>query len=100
MGAIKAIALEAREEFLREIQAFASEHSHSVLGRDVVIVEQLLDFLGVAEHPGKEMTAYCLSCKKSTTAYDGVEKSLSSGRKILLGSCSTCGTEIRRIIRG
>jgi hypothetical protein len=100
MGAIKAIALEAREEFLREIQAFASEYSHSVLGRDVVIVEQLLDFLGLAESPRKEMTAYCLSCKRSVTSCDGVEKVLSSGRKILLGSCPTCGTEIRRIIRG
>lgn len=100
MGAIKAIALEAREEFLREVQAFASEYSHSVLGRDVVIVEQLLDFLGVAENPGKEMTAYCLVCKANVTAYDGVDKALSSGRKILLGSCPTCGTEIRRIIRG
>lgn len=99
MGAIKAIALDAREDIIREVQAFASEYSHNVLGRDVVIVEQLLDFLGVKGSPGKEMTAYCLMCKESVTANDGVENTLSSGRKILLGSCPKCGNDIRRITR-
>ena len=99
MGAIKAIALDAREDVIREVQAFASEYSHDILGRDVVIVEQLLDFLGVSSDVGKEMTAYCVACKHSVTAYDGVEKSLSSGRRMIVGSCPSCGSSIHRILR-
>lgn len=34
-----------RLQLIREIQAFAGEYHHHVDGRDVVIVEQLLDFL-------------------------------------------------------
>ena len=34
-----------RNEFIKEVTAFASEYHHHVEGRDVVIVEQLLDFL-------------------------------------------------------
>lgn len=34
-----------REELIREVQAFASEYHHHIDNRDVVIVEQLLDFL-------------------------------------------------------
>ena len=34
-----------RQQIIREVQAFAGEYHHHVDGRDVVIVEQLLDFL-------------------------------------------------------
>jgi hypothetical protein len=34
-----------RQQVIREVQAFAGEYHHHLDGRDVVIVEQLLDFL-------------------------------------------------------
>jgi hypothetical protein len=34
-----------RLHLIREVQAFAGEYHHHVDGRDVVIVDQLLDFL-------------------------------------------------------
>jgi hypothetical protein len=34
-----------RAQVIREIEAFASEYSHLIEGRDVVIVEQLTEFL-------------------------------------------------------
>ena len=34
-----------RLQIVREIEAFANEYHHHVDGRDVVIVDQLLDFL-------------------------------------------------------
>jgi hypothetical protein len=34
-----------RQQVIREVQAFAGEYHHHVDGRDVIIVEQLLDFL-------------------------------------------------------
>jgi hypothetical protein len=34
-----------RLQVIREVQAFAGEYHHHVDGRDVVIVDQLLDFL-------------------------------------------------------
>jgi hypothetical protein len=34
-----------RLQLVREVQAFAGEYHHHVDGRDVVIVDQLLDFL-------------------------------------------------------
>lgn len=34
-----------RSEMISEIQAFANEFHHHIEGRDVVIVDQLLDFL-------------------------------------------------------
>ena len=34
-----------RQQVIREVQAFAGEYHHHVDGRDVVIVEQLLEFL-------------------------------------------------------
>jgi hypothetical protein len=37
---------EFRRYIIQEIQAFASEYAHHIDGRDVVIVDQLLDFLG------------------------------------------------------
>jgi hypothetical protein len=36
---------EERLQVIKEIKAFAGDYSHQVDGRDVVIVEQLLDFL-------------------------------------------------------
>lgn len=35
----------ARQEIISEIEAFAGDYHHHIDGRDVVIVEQLLDFL-------------------------------------------------------
>lgn len=34
-----------RNQIISEIQAFAGDYHHHIDGRDVVIVEQLLDFL-------------------------------------------------------
>ena len=34
-----------RQQVIREVQAFAGEYHHHVDGRDVVIVDQLLEFL-------------------------------------------------------
>ena len=34
-----------RLQIIREIQAFANDYHHHIDGRDVVIVDQLLDFL-------------------------------------------------------
>ena len=34
-----------RLQVIREIEAFAGDYHHHIDGRDVVIVEQLLDFL-------------------------------------------------------
>ena len=36
----------SRDQIIREIQAFAGDYGHSINGRDVVIVDQLLTFLG------------------------------------------------------
>lgn len=36
---------QVRNNMISEIQAFANDYHHHVDGRDVVIVEQLLDFL-------------------------------------------------------
>lgn len=41
-----------RKEVISEIGAFANDYHHHIEGRDVVIVEQLLDFLTPVE--GKE----------------------------------------------
>lgn len=35
----------ARQEIIREIEAFAGDYHHHIEGRDVVIVEQLINFL-------------------------------------------------------
>ena len=44
---------EMREQVIKEIQAFAGDYSHAMtkdgVTRDVLIVEQLLDFLRVPE---------------------------------------------------
>lgn len=34
-----------RAQVIREVEAFAGEYHHHIDGRDVVIVEQLLEFL-------------------------------------------------------
>jgi cytidylate kinase len=36
---------QVRNNMISEIQAFANDYHHHIDGRDVVIVEQLLDFL-------------------------------------------------------
>lgn len=47
---IQALEAQTRSRVIGEIQAFASEYHHHVDGRDVVIVDQLVDFLrGIAD---------------------------------------------------
>jgi hypothetical protein len=38
-----------RAQVIREVEAFAGDYHHHIDGRDVVIVEQLLDFLKTKE---------------------------------------------------
>jgi Ni,Fe-hydrogenase III large subunit len=38
---------EIRKFVIREIEAFSGDYSHKVEGRDVIIVEQVIDFLSV-----------------------------------------------------
>lgn len=49
------MALTERERIIKEIQAFASEYAHPItrkgITRDVVIVEQLIDFLTPVRNP-------------------------------------------------
>jgi len=42
---LRALEHQTRSKIISEIQAFAGDYHHHVDGRDVVIVEQLLDFL-------------------------------------------------------
>ena len=42
---LRALQHQTRNQIIREIEAFAGDYHHNVDGRDVVIVEQLLDFL-------------------------------------------------------
>ena len=42
---IRALEHQTRSRVISEIEAFAGDYHHHVDGRDVVIVEQLLDFL-------------------------------------------------------
>ena len=51
VGMINVIKQQERLQVIREINAFASEYHHHINGRDVVIVEQLLDFLGSKSEP-------------------------------------------------
>jgi hypothetical protein len=44
----------AREEIISEVEAFAGDYHHHVDGRDVVIVEQLLQFLKPVEGKGED----------------------------------------------
>jgi hypothetical protein len=36
---------ETKQDIINKVQAFAGDYSHNIDGRNVVIVEQLLDFL-------------------------------------------------------
>lgn len=42
---LRALQHQTRNQIIREIEAFAGDYHHHIDGRDVVIVEQLLDFL-------------------------------------------------------
>jgi hypothetical protein len=42
---LRSLEVQARQKVIQEIQAFAGDYHHHINGRDVVIVEQLLDFL-------------------------------------------------------
>jgi hypothetical protein len=42
---IRALEHQTRSRVISEIEAFAGDYHHHIDGRDVVIVEQLLDFL-------------------------------------------------------
>jgi hypothetical protein len=45
MSMMAVLKAQARVDVVREVKAFAGDYHHHVDGRDVVIVEQLLDFL-------------------------------------------------------
>lgn len=42
---LRSLELQARQKIIGEVEAFANDYHHHIDGRDVVIVEQLLDFL-------------------------------------------------------
>lgn len=42
---IRALEHQTRSRVISEIEAFAGDYHHHIDGRDVVVVEQLLDFL-------------------------------------------------------
>lgn len=42
---VRSLEVQARAQVIREVEAFANDYHHHIDGRDVVIVEQLLDFL-------------------------------------------------------
>lgn len=44
-GMMRALEHQTRNNIISEIQAFANDYHHHIDGRDVVIVDQLLDFL-------------------------------------------------------
>lgn len=44
-GMLRAIEHQTRNKVISEIQAFANDYHHHIDGRDVVIVEQLIEFL-------------------------------------------------------
>jgi hypothetical protein len=45
LSMVAVIRQQERLQVIREIKAFAGDYHHHIDGRDVVIVEQLLDFL-------------------------------------------------------
>jgi hypothetical protein len=45
MSMMAVLKAQARVDVVREVKAFAGDYHHHIDGRDVVIVEQLLDFL-------------------------------------------------------
>jgi hypoxanthine-guanine phosphoribosyltransferase len=42
---LRAIEHQTRNNIIGEIQAFANDYHHHIDGRDVIIVDQLIDFL-------------------------------------------------------
>lgn len=49
---------QVRNNMISEIQAFANDYHHHVDGRDVVIVEQLLDFLRDVDDSERSWSCY------------------------------------------
>lgn len=49
----RSMETQIRNNIISEIQAFAGDYHHHVDGRDVVIVEQLLEFLREVPHDSK-----------------------------------------------
>ena len=49
----RSMETQIRNNIIGEIQAFAGDYHHHVDGRDVVIVEQLLEFLREVPHDSK-----------------------------------------------
>ena len=45
LSMVAVIRQQERLQVIREIEAFAGDYHHHIDGRDVIIVEQLLDFL-------------------------------------------------------
>ena len=58
--------MDTRQKVLKEIRAFASEYAHSIEGRDVVIVDQLLNFLS---DNNDSATLHCFHCGKNVTIW-------------------------------
>jgi hypothetical protein len=58
--------MNTRQTVLKEIRAFASEYAHNVEGRDVVIVDQLLNFLS---DNNDAVTLHCFHCGKNVTMW-------------------------------
>ena len=42
---------------------------------------------------------YCLKCKRRTETTDAVEKTLRNGKKILQGTCKSCGSKKNRFLK-
>lgn len=49
----QALSRQVRNNIIGEIQAFANDYHHHVDGRDVVIVEQLIEFLRDVDDSGR-----------------------------------------------
>lgn len=45
----RSMETQIRNNMISEIQAFANDYHHHIDGRDVVIVDQLIDFLRVVD---------------------------------------------------
>ena len=56
---------QVRNNMISEIQAFANDYHHHIDGRDVVIVEQLLDFLRDVDDSERSWSCYgsFLACR-------------------------------------
>lgn len=49
----QALGRQVRNNIIGEIQAFANDYHHHIDGRDVVIVEQLIEFLRDVDDSGR-----------------------------------------------